>query len=366
MSEPVRVAHVMGKMVGGGVESVVMNYYRHIDRKRVQFDFIVDDDSSLVPRDEIEVLGGKVYEVPPYQQLIAYQRTLIELFREQGWRIVHSHINALSLFPLCAAKRAGVAVRIAHSHSTAGKGEYARNALKAVLKTQSNRYPTQRLACSRYAGEWLFGRGADFRVLHNAIDLSRFSFHAETRSSARAELGLSEGQLAILHAGRFMEQKNHRFLVDVFEEVSARRPDAVLLFVGDGGLRDKTEGMVAERGLSDRIMFLGQRDDVERLYMAADVFCLPSLYEGLPLVSVEAQRAGLQCLLSDSITREVDVTGTVRFLPIDNAAAWADEIVHGNLGERVVVDEDLFVKYDITRAAQSLTDYYLELVGDMR
>lgn len=341
MSEPVHVAHVMGKMVGGGVESVVMNYYRHIDRKRVQFDFIVDADSSLVPRDEIEVLGGKVYEVPPYQQLIAYQRTLIELFREQGWRIVHSH-------------------------STAGKGEYARNALKAVLKTQSTRYPTQRLACSRYAGEWLFGRGADFRVLHNAIDLSRFSFQAEMRSSARAELGLSEGQLAILHVGRFMEQKNHRFLVDVFEKVSARRPDAVLLFVGDGGLRDKTEGMVAERGLSDRIMFLGQRDDVERLYMAADVFCLPSLYEGLPLVSVEAQRAGLQCLLSDSITREVDVTGTVRFLPIDNAAVWADEIAHGSLGERVVVDEDLFVKYDIARAAQSLTDYYLELVGDMR
>ena len=128
----IRVAQVMGYMDGGGVEQVVMNYYRHVDRSRVQFDFLVDEDSTLVPRDEIESLGGRVFLVPPYQRVVAYQRALVGLFREQGWPIVHSHVNALSVFPLCAAKRAGVPVRIAHSHSTAGRGEPLKNAAKAA------------------------------------------------------------------------------------------------------------------------------------------------------------------------------------------------------------------------------------------
>lgn len=361
MDYPVRVAQVMGKMVGGGVESVVMNYYRHIDRDRVQFDFLVDEDSTLVPREEIESLGGRIYEIPPYQRVTAYQRTLIGLFRAQNWRIVHSHINTLSLFPLRAAKLAGVPVRIAHSHSTAGKGEYARNALKAVLRTQANRYPTHRMACSRYAGEWLFGKGVNFEVLYNAIDLSRFSFDGDLRTSTRTELGLSDGQLAVLHVGRFMAQKNHSFLIDTFEKLASRRSDAVLLLVGEGELKDKVKDSVAERGLSDRVMFLGQRNDVDRLYMAADVFCLPSLYEGLPLVSVEAQRAGLPCLLSDAITREVNVTGKVQFLSIDKTSTWADALSSFVSGERTDIGLDSFADYDIEHAAHKLANFYIEL-----
>ena len=186
MSEPIRVAHVVGKMCGGGVEAVVMNYYRHIDRSRVQFDFLVSEGSTLVPREEIGSLGGRVFEVPPYQRPFAYARSLESLFADEGWPIVHSHVNALSVFPLRAAARAGVPVRIAHSHSTAGKDEPVKNALKRLLRTQANRYPTHRLACSRYAGEWLFGEGAGFDVLYNAIELDRFPFTAEVRAEARA------------------------------------------------------------------------------------------------------------------------------------------------------------------------------------
>ena len=203
---PVRVAHVMGKMVGGGVEAVVMNYYRHIDRSRVQFDFLVDEDSAFVPREEIGSLGGRVFEVPPYQRPFAYARSLESLFADEGWPIVHSHVNALSVFPLRVAARAGVPVRIAHSHSTAGKGEPVKNALKRLLRTQANRYPTHRLACSRYAGEWLFGEGAGFDVLYNAIELDRFPFNAEVRAEARADLGLVGDELAVGHVGRFMAQ----------------------------------------------------------------------------------------------------------------------------------------------------------------
>lgn len=361
MISPIRVAHVMGKMVGGGVEQVVMNYYRHIDRSRVQFDFLVDADSTLVPREEIESLGGRVFEIPPYQHVLEYQRELVTLFRKQGWQIVHSHINALSVFPLRAAKKAGVPVRIAHSHSTAGKGEHVKNVLKAILRTQSNRYPTHRMACSRYAGEWLFGKEADFEVIYNAIDLSRFTFDAEVRAEVRSELGVSDGQLAIGHVGRFMPQKNHRFLIEVFTEVAHRRDDSVLLLVGTGEDESKTKSKVDEFGIADRVMFLGQRNDVNRLYQAFDVFVLPSLYEGLGIVAIEAQCAGLPCFLSDQITREVDVTDTVRFLPICESILWADALCDVTPGNRITVQTEGFACYEINLAAQNLTSRYIDL-----
>ncbi|MBS6158502.1 MAG: glycosyltransferase family 1 protein [Collinsella sp.] len=349
MTEPIRIAQVVGKMVGGGVEAVVMNYYRHIDRSKVQFDFLVDSDSTLVPREEIESLGGRVFEIPPYQHVVEYQRELQRLFKQEGWKIVHSHINALSVFPLRAAKKAGVPVRIAHSHSTSGKGEYAKNALKAVLKTQSNRYPTHRFACSQFAG---------------AIDLGRFRFNAEARAQARVDLGLVGNQFAIGHVGRFTAQKNHAFLIDVFTEVVKRRDDVVLLLVGTGEAEASVKSLVDERGLTDRVMFLGQRSDVNRLYQAFDAFVLPSLYEGLGLVGVEAQVSGLPCLLSDAITREVDVTGECKFLPIDSPAVWADEIdslLPYSYEGRSSISSGQFADYNIELQGERLTYKYLDL-----
>lgn len=362
----IRVAQVMGYMDGGGVEQVVMNYYRHIDRSRVQFDFLVCEGSGMVPREEIESMGGRVFMVPPYNQLPRYMRETELLFREERWPIVHSHVNALSVFPLRAAKRAGVPVRIAHSHSTAGKGETAKNAVKSVLKRFSNVYPTHRMACSRYAGEWLFGKGADFEVVYNAIDLSRFLFDAEARAQARADLGLVGGQLAVGHVGRFMPQKNHRFLIEAFAGLARLRPDAVLLLAGSGEAEALVEGWAAGRGVSDRVRFLGQRGDVGRLYQAFDAFCLPSLYEGLCLVGVEAQAAGLPCFLSDRITREVDVTGTVRFLPIDDSHVWAEAFAEVEPGARIDVRREVFENYDIYCAAERLAARYSELAKEVR
>lgn len=363
MANPIRVAQIVGKMNGGGVEAVVMNYYRHIDRSKVQFDFLVDSDSTLVPREEIESLGGRVFEIPPYQHVVEYQRELQRLFKQEGWKIVHSHINALSVFPLRAAKKAGVSVRIAHSHSTSGKGEHVKNALKAVLKTQSNRYPTHRFACSKFAGDWLFGKGVDFEVVYNAIDLNRFRFNAEARAQARADLGLVGNQFAIGHVGRFTAQKNHAFLIDVFAEVAKRRDDAVLLLVGTGEAGASVKALVDERGLVDRVKFLGQRSDVNRLYQAFDAFVLPSLYEGLGLVGVEAQASGLPCLLSDTITREVDITGECTFIPLSSSAQWADVLCRLNINsssQRSSVDFSQFHNYDITKQGILMTDRYLE------
>lgn len=365
MTNPIRVAQIVGKMNGGGVEAVVMNYYRHIDRSKVQFDFLVDSDSTLIPREEIESLGGRVFEVPPYQHVVEYQRELQRLFKQEGWKIVHSHINALSVFPLRAAKKAGVPVRIAHSHSTSGKGEYAKNTLKAVLKTQSNRYPTHRFACSKFAGEWLFGKAAHFEVVYNAIDLDRFCFNAEARAQARADLGLVGNQFAIGHVGRFTAQKNHVFLIDVFTEVAKRRDDAVLLLVGTGEAGASVKALVDERGLTDRVKFLGQRSDVNRLYQAFDAFVLPSLYEGLGLVGVEAQVAGLPCLFSDAITREVDVTGESCFLPIDHSQAWIEALsclVPRKRAERSKLSLKKFDSYDIYKQSLILMEKYQQFI----
>ena len=358
---PIRVAQVMGKMLGGGVESVVMNYYRHIDRSKVQFDFLVDADSTRVPEEEIKALGGRVFRIPPYQHPLCYRKELVRLFHEEHWPIVHSHINTLSVFPLSAAKKAGVPVRIAHSHSTMGKGEFAKNLMKLALRPLSNLYPTERFACSEYAGKWLFGRDANFTVIPNAIELEKFHFDPVLRQETRRELDIADDMFLVGHVGRFMPQKNQTFLVDVLAGLLPKRPDAMLAFVGDGPDRTAVQQHVEELGIADHVLFLGQRSDVNRLYQAFDVFCLPSLYEGLCVVGIEAQRAGLPCLFSDAITREVDVTGASRFMPITSPEEWISFLSAIESGTRISSSEKVFSDYDISENAQKLTSVYLKL-----
>lgn len=360
--KPIRVAQIVGKMVGGGVESVVMNYYRHIDRSKVQFDFLVDEDSTRVPEEEITSLGGRVFRIPPYQHPIRYRRELIRLMREQQWPIVHSNINTLSVFPLSAAKKAGVPVRIAHSHSTMGKGEFAKNAMKLALRPFANVYPTVRFACSRYAGEWLFGKNADFTVIPNGIELDKFHFDAGVRQETRKELGVADDVLLIGHVGRFMPQKNQTFLVDVLADLLPKRPNTILAFVGDGPDRPAVQQHAEKLGIADHVLFLGQRSDVNRLYQAFDVFCLPSLYEGLGIVGVEAQRAGLPCLFADTITREVDVTGTSRFITIGKTADWTSFLKDVLIGYRMNVDKRMFQNYDICEQSKKIVSLYDQCV----
>lgn len=359
---PIRVAQVVGKMNGGGVEAVVMNYYRHIDRSKVQFDFLVDEDSMRVPEEEITALGGRVFRIPSYQHPIRYRRELIRLMREQQWLIVHSNINTLSVFPLSAAKKIGVPVRIAHSHSTMGKGEFAKNMMKLALRPFANVYPTVRFACGHYAGEWLFGKKHDFTVIPNAIELDKFRFDPTVRRETRKELGIAEDTFLIGHVGRFMPQKNQAFLVDVLADLLPNRPKTMLAFVGDGPDKADVQQHAEELGVSDHVLFLGQRSDVNRLYQAFDVFCLPSLYEGLCVVGIEAQCAGLPCLFSNSITREVDLTEASRFIPIESPKEWSSIISALESGTRIGFPEKAFIDFDICQNAQRLTSIYKNLL----
>ena len=285
LDEKIIVAHIMGKWNGGGVESVVMNYYRNIDRNRIQFHFLCDEDSTDIPYEEIEKLGGKVIVIPPYQKLFKYQKELYRIFKENNYKIIHSHINALSVFPLRIAQKAKIPVRIAHSHSTSNKKEWKKNILKMILRPFSKLYANNYFACTEYAGKWLFGKKVverkELNVINNAIDLKKFEFNENTREDLRKELGIKEDVLVIGHVGRFMKQKNHEFLIDVFEKAIKQDDNIYLILVGQGPLEDKIKEMAKEKGIEYKILFLGQRNDVNKLYQAMDIFVLPSLYEGL-------------------------------------------------------------------------------------
>lgn len=285
LDEKIIIAHIMGKWNGGGVESVVMNYYRNIDRNKIQFHFLCDEDSTDIPYEEIEKLGGKVIVIPPYQKLFKYQKELYRIFKENNYKIVHSHINALSVFPLRIAKKAKIPVRIAHSHSTSNKKEWKKNILKMILRPLSKLYANKYFACTEYAGKWLFGKKVverkELNVINNAIDLKKFEFNKNAREDLRKELGIKEDVLVIGHVGRFMKQKNHEFLIDVFEKAIKQDDNIYLILVGQGPLEDKIKEMAKEKGIEDKILFLGQRNDVNKLYQAMDIFVLPSLYEGL-------------------------------------------------------------------------------------
>ena len=197
--------------------------------------------------------------------------------------------------------------------------------------------------------------------MYNAIELDRFSHSVESRIQIRTELGISDKALVVGHVGRFMPQKNHLFLLKAFERLAQIRGDAILLLAGDGEQKGDAEKWVHDHGLSTRVRFLGQRNDMQRLYSGFDVFALPSLYEGLCLVGIEALHAGLPCFLSDTITREIDLTGTVRFLPIANYNTWADELAQIHPGERLSVNDNDFERYDINKASYWLLDYYERL-----
>lgn len=369
--EPIRIAHIIGKWLGGGVESVVMNYYRHIDRTKIQFDFLCDEDSTNIPYEEIEQLGGRVILIPPYQKVFKYQKELIRIFKENKYKIVHSHINTLSVFPLRAAKKAGVKVRIAHSHSTTNKKEWKKNLLKQVLRPVSKVYATNYMCCSELAGRWLFGDktydSSQVYLLNNAIDLDKFKYNEKLRKEKRKELGISDDTLVIGHIGRFVAQKYHTFLIDIFNEVHKKNNNSILLLAGQGPLKEEIENKVKELKLNDSVRFLGQRNDVNELYQAFDVFCLPSLYEGLPVVGVEAQATGLLCIFSDDMTKETKVLDTTEFLSLNNTPKdWADSIL-GDVKryKRIDTSKEMTSKnFNIKEEAKKLEKYYLNLYNN--
>ena len=365
---PIRIAQIMGKWLGGGVEAVVMNYYRHIDRNKIQFDFICDEDSTNIPYEEIEKLGGKVILIPPYQKVFKYHKELKRVLKEGKYKIVHSHINTLSVFSLFAAKCAGVPIRIAHSHSTTNKKEKKKNLLKQILRPFSKLFATDYMCCSELSGRWLFGNKeydkGNVYLLNNAIDLEKFKFDENIRREKRKELKIDDKTLVIGHIGRFVEQKNHRFLIDIFNEVHKQNNNSLLLLAGQGPLMEEMKEKVKNLGLSDFVQFLGQRNDVAELYQAMDLFLFPSLYEGLGMVLIEAQINKLQCLVSDNVPKIVKISDGIEFISL-NKNIWIRRIKEIIIKHRKIILTDGIKKYNIENERKHLERYYFNKYNEI-
>ena len=367
--EPIRIAQIMGKWVGGGVEAVVMNYYRHIDKSKIQFDFICDEDSTNIPYDEIKKLGGKVILIPPYQKLFKYHKVLKRVLKEGKYKIVHSHINTLSVFSLWAAKSAKVPVRIAHSHSTTNKKEKKKNLLKKILRPLSKLFATNYMACTEHAGRWLFGnktydKGKVY-LLNNAIDIEKYKFNEDIRKKLRKELKINKDTFVIGHIGRFVEQKNHRFLIDLFYEYQKKNKNSLLILVGQGPLLKEMQDKVRNYKMQNKVIFLGQRDDANELYQAFDMFILPSLYEGLGMVLIEAQCSGLFCIASSDVPIIAKISDNLEFINLNESQeTWLLHLKKIYMNKRKF-DTLLIKKYgfDIGLESQKLDSYYLNIVG---
>lgn len=364
-NKPVRIAQIMGYMNGAGVETVVTNYYKFIDKSKIQFDFICCNGSTNIPYDEIKKQGGNVIIVPSYKKIFSFCRKLEQVLKENDYKIVHSHINALSVFSLLAAKNAGIKVRIAHSHSSSNKKEKIRNVVKNFLRLFSKVFATDYIACSELAGRWLFGNKAyedgKVMILNNAIDLNKFLYNEKIRKSKRKELGISEDTFVVGHIGRFMKQKNHDYLMEIFNEIHKKNNDSLLLLAGQGPLLGEIKSKVSKLKLDNSVVFLGQQNDANELYQAFDLFILPSLYEGLPVVGIEAQVSGLPCLFSNDMTKETKMLKTTHFLSLDDSPEkWASEAIkylnYKRKNEKKEIENSGF---DIEREAIKLQNYYL-------
>lgn len=309
----IRILHSVSNLDRGGIESMLMNYYRRLDRSRFQFDFLVNKEKPGFFDAEVQALGGRIFHSPGVapQKYPAYLRFMEQLLAaEPDIRVLHAHNEAMALYALEGAKKAGFPVRIMHAHNTRLPCD-KKLPVKLFCKQFLPGAATDYWACGREAGLYYFGprrwteRGV---VIHNAIDLSRFGYRPEVRTRLRAEYHL-ENKLVVGNVARFMAQKNHTRLLDIFAQIRAQHPESCLLLAGDGELRAELEEKTARLGLADSVIFLGAQADTSVWYQVMDVFVMPSLFEGLPVVGIEAQAAGLPCLFSDAVTDEVLLSG---------------------------------------------------------
>lgn len=368
---PLRVLHIVASMNRGGIETMIVNLQRRLDRTKIQFDYLVTRKKNHHYAEEIANLGGVVHQAPLVEDVgfFKFKKFAAALLADhREYSIVHCHMNAWSGFFLPLAKRAGIPIRIAHSHNTATTpGLYGRLSYlcKLYAKHQIAKSATHYFACSKAAGDWLFGNGVSegrLKILNNAIETTRFSYSPITASAKRAELGLTSDKLVVGHVGRLDLQKNHTFLIDLFHAFHRRQPNSVLLLVGDGALRTNLEQQVRTLGIADSVRFLGVRSDIPALLQVMDVFVFPSLFEGLGMVAIEAQASGLPCVVSSTVPGECDVTGNVRFLPLSSGPdAWAEELLKLQGVHRFTdaLQKVASAGYDVRQTAKWLEEFYL-------
>lgn len=359
-----RIAVIMGKMHSGGKKNLVMEYYRHIDKSSIQFDFICDDDSNAIPTEEIEALGGRVYVVPRYQNIIANLKAIEKICKENKYKIAHGYNGTMNIFGLYAAWRAGVPVRINESISMAHKSD-KKTIIKNILKPFSRCFATHYMANGEACGKWQFGKLYDkgkVAVFKTVINTAENQFQPELRDKCRGEFGL-EDNMVIGHIGRLTAQKNTLFILDIFAEILKIEEKAKLLIIGDGDLREDMLKKIDDLGINESVLYLGRREDIKQFYNAMDGFLLPSLYEGLPVVGVEAECCGLPMFFSTEIPEESSPCSDIgTFIGLDKSAIEWARIVVEKIKQVERKDHSTEVKkagFDSVTEAGKLMEYYI-------
>ena len=327
---PIKVAIIVGKMDSGGKKNLIMEYYRHIDRDKIQFDFICDSDSQAIPEQEIVELGGRIYKISPYQHIFRNMTDMARIFRQNKYKIVHAYNSTMNLFPMAVAKYCNVPVRISESLSMAHEGDW-KTILKKMLRPMSKWYANYHMSCGDDCGRWQFGSklfdAGKVDVFKTVINTEFNSFNPEVREKTRAEFGW-EDKIVVGHIGRFTAQKNSVHMIEIFGAVAKKEPNAILCLIGDGELKEEMMKKIDELGINKQVAYLGRREDIQQFYNAMDCFILPSLYEGLPVVGLEAESCGLPMFFSNEVTREANACDLGHFIGLDESIdVWAGEII---------------------------------------
>lgn len=373
MSEPtIRVLHITEMLSAAGIESFIMNMYRHIDRSKVQFDFMVLRNQKEFYDDEIEKLGGRKYYVHSnisntWLRILDEANQIERFLKHHHYDIVHIHYTTPLRAPyLRAAKKAGVGTRIYHAHSAAVSGKSKlKMAIYKYYRSRITKWGTEWFACSKAAAEWIYPENfiGKVKVIYNGIDIDRFRYDTNRRNSTRKSLGIQD-EFILIHTGRFIDQKNQSFVLDIFYELKKKCKTAKLIFLGDGCQLQNIKEKANRLKLSDDIRFLGVKGNVEDFLCAADCYVMPSLYEGLPVAAVEAECSGLPTVLSDNITREVQLIDNVSFVSLkESVGVWCDQVLRYRNESRKDEGENVMKGgYDVKDVAKKLQNYYENVI----
>ncbi len=372
MDYPIKVLVLDTVMDRGGAETMMMNYLRNMDRSKVQLDFMVNRDYKADYEDEIKELGGKIYRMCPMypQNFGKYKRQIREFLKSHPeYQIIHSNLEERSYFALKEAKKLNIPVRISHSHN-APKGFDLKSIVRYYFRARLKPQVTHMFTCGLEAGDWLYGKENrdKFIMQNNAIDAKSYEYNEEIEKKMRKEFKL-EGKFVIGHVGRFFPQKNHSFLIDIFNEVYKKDKSAVLMLVGGGELKEEIENKVKLLGLENAVIFTGVRSDVNNIMQCFNLFILPSLFEGLPVTMVEAQAAGLKCIISDKVPKQCDITGNVEIIPLEESPKkWAEKILSykNSYKKESMYEEIVKAKFDIKENALWMEKFYINALKNYK
>ena len=358
-----RLLCLLSSMNAGGAETFLMKVYRQLDKQKYQMDFCINVREKCFYEDEILSMGGKIFRIPAKSEnLKEFKKQLTAIVKREGYQhVLRITSNCMGFLDLKIAKKAGATVCCARSSNSSDGGSFKAWISHRLGRLLYGRYVNVSIAPSDLAAKYTFGnrayRQGKVHLLHNAVDLNVFCYSEKARYQIRKEFGIADDVKVVGLIGRFSEQKNHRFLIDVFNEYQKKCEKAVLMLVGKGELENEIRQRVADCNITDKVIFTGVRSDVPDLLSAMDVFVMPSFYEGMPNTVIEAQATGLPCVIADTITREADITGLVKYLPLQDTYKWVQNIMDSCACSGRIDTKDFFIskQYDIDSVTKGFT-----------